>query len=73
MRPNSRHLTAFMTPWGLWEGARIPFGLMTAPGVFQRYMEVCVSDLRDKSCIPCLDDIIVYSSRFEEHLEHVKC
>ncbi|CAB3994111.1 Hypothetical predicted protein [Paramuricea clavata] len=44
---------------------------MNVPGEFQRFMEDCLHDLRDEICIPYLDDVIVFSKSFEEHVNHV--
>ena len=72
MQPNSRQLTSFVTPWGLFEWIRILFGLKNACSEFQRYMETVLADYCDDLCIPYLDDVIVYSPTFDEHVEHVR-
>lgn len=72
MKEESRPLTAFITPWGLYEWIRIPFGLSGAPGSFQQFMETNLADLRDDICIPYLDDLLVFSKTFQQHLEDVR-
>ncbi|PIK43416.1 hypothetical protein BSL78_19747 [Apostichopus japonicus] len=70
--PKSQPLTAFVTPWGLHEWKRIPFGLKNAPAEFQRYMEGCLDGLNNDICFVYLDDVLVHGSTFKEHLENVK-
>ena len=47
----------------------MPFMLCNVPATFQRLMERCMGALNFHVCLIYLDDIIIFSSTFEEHLE----
>ena len=66
-----RHKTAFSTPSGLYQFTVMPFGLNGAPATFQRLMDNLLRGLESFSAA-YLDDIIVYSATWEEHLCHLK-
>ena len=51
---------------------RVSFWLSNAPADFQRYMENCLTDVRDKFAFPYLDDVIVYSYDFDSHVDHLR-
>ena len=53
---------------GFWECERMPFGLTNAPATFQRLMENCMEDLHLTNCLLYLDDNVVFSKTYEEHL-----
>jgi hypothetical protein len=69
--PEDRHETAFATPMGLFEYTRMPMGLMSAPATFQRLMQTTMSEFMFSFLLVYLDDLLVYSTTFEEHLEHL--
>lgn len=66
-----REKTAFVTPDGLYEFKVLPFGLCSAPATFQRLMDTVLSGLKWKTCLVYLDDVIVFSATFEEHLKRL--
>ena len=60
---------AFATPMGgLYQLRSMPFGLCNAPATFQRIAEKALKGLQWRIAVLYLDDIIVYSSSFEDHL-----
>ena len=67
-----RHMTAFSTPWALYEWVRIPFGLRNAPPGFQRYINKCLGDYAHNGCESYLDDVLCFSSSFYEHVRHLQ-
>lgn len=72
MHEDSRRLTAFSTPWALFEWIRIPYGIMNAPPGFQRFIYSCLARLIDKCCSAYLDDVLVYSKSFQDHKRDLK-
>ena len=70
---NDKHKTAFRVGnLGFFECNRMPFGLTNAPATFQRLIETCMGDLHLNSCLLYLDDIVVFSRSFEEHLTRLE-
>ena len=64
-----KYKTAFQVgSLGFFECNRMPFGLCNAPATFQRLMERCMGELNLRDCLIFLDDIIIFSSTFEQHL-----
>jgi hypothetical protein len=61
--------TAFVTKHGLYEFRTMPFGLTNAPATFQRVMELALQGLQWTSCLIYLDDVIIFGSTFDEHLQ----
>ena len=72
MDPNDKEKTAFITHSGLFEFSVMPFGLCNAPATFQRLMETVLEGLARKQCFVYLDDILVISSTWEEHLQNLE-
>ena len=56
---------------GFYEYNRMPFGLTNAPATYQRLSQQCLGDLNMRICLVYLDDIIIFSNTFEEHLERI--
>ncbi|KAI2654721.1 Retrovirus-related Pol polyprotein from transposon 17.6 [Labeo rohita] len=70
--PQDREKTAFYTPFGLFEFNRMPFGLCNAPSTFQRLMERIFGDQSLHALLLYLDDIVIFSSTFDQHLERLE-
>ena len=66
-----REKTAFITPDSLFEFTVMPFGLCNAPAHFQRTMNRVLSGMNFFFTCVYLDDVIVFSKTFEEHLDHL--
>ena len=76
MHPDSKEKTAFATYQGLYEFNVMPFGLKNAPGVFQRLMQRVLMGLNPENgpdfVATYLDDVLIFSTTFEEHLVHLR-
>ena len=49
----------------------MPFGLRNVPAVFQQLVEIVLCDCR-KFAAAYIDDIVIFSDTWEEHLTHLR-
>ena len=62
--------SAVNTHQGLYKFRRLPFGLSSAPAIFQKFIEQLVGDIPGVACY--LDDIVVTGRSEQEHLNNLQ-
>ena len=69
--PEDRDKTTFVCHKGKYRFNRMPFGVCNAPAIFQTLMEKILHGLGE-FCKVYMDDLIIFSDTWEEHLTHVR-
>jgi transposase InsO family protein len=70
--PKDREKTAFVVENDLYEFVKMPFGLCNSPSTFMRAMNCVMAGLINEILHVFLDDLIVASSTFKEHIENLR-
>ncbi len=71
VKPADRPKLAFSCSFGKFTFMRMPFGLTNAPSIFQRLMDVVLAPCKC-FCQVYIDDIVVASGTWVEHLKHLE-
>lgn len=66
----AQEISSFITPFGLYSYTVMSFGLRNAPATFQRLMNRVTAGL--EGCAVYLDDIVVYSDTWDQHLIRIR-
>ncbi|XP_066958860.1 uncharacterized protein [Macrobrachium rosenbergii] len=66
----AKEISAFITPFGLFEYKVLPFGMTNAPSTFQRMVHEVIRGL--EGVYAYLDDIVIASNTWDKHLKTLK-
>ena len=66
----AKTLSAFTTPFGLFQYKVMPFGMTNAPSTFQRAISHTISSL--EGVMSYIDDIVVFSDTWEQHRDQLE-
>lgn len=76
IHPDSREKTAFVTGSKKYPGKymfnRVNFGAKNSSSAFQKTMDRVLEGLNGVICFIYVDDVLIFSRSFEEHLKHIK-
>ena len=68
---SSKEKSAFITPFGHYQFLVMPFGMVNSSASFVRLMKMVLSDC-EEFADAFIDDIIIFSEEWYEHLQHIK-
>ena len=69
LEEESRKLVTINTHLGLFRYCRLPFGIASAPAIFQRAMDTLLQGIPHVICY--IDDVLVTGLTEEEHLQNL--
>ncbi|KAI2653118.1 Transposon Tf2-6 polyprotein [Labeo rohita] len=72
IREGDEWKTAFSTTSGHYEYRVMPFGLANSPSYFQAFINEVFRDMLNRWVIVYIDDILIYSDSYSEHVQHVR-
>ena len=69
---DSRKYTAFISPFGLYQFRKLPFGLKQAPSIYSRFVAYAMQKVAKQDLANYLDDTLLGSHSGEEHLARLR-
>ena len=72
MHPGDVEKTAFNTKYRTFEYLVMPMGLCNAPSLFQTLMNNIFYDCVDDFLVVYMDDLLIYSKSYEEHIRQIE-
>ena len=69
---HSRRVTAFCTPFGLFQFNKLPMGISVGGQGLSRVVDKIFADLKGDFVFNYLDDLVIYSRSLEDHAGHVR-
>ena len=70
--PESQDKLAFTCFLGIYSPVCMPFGISSGPAFFSQLMNKVLQGIQHKFTLSYLDDILIYSKTWDEHLEHIQ-
>ncbi|MBW0480037.1 hypothetical protein O181_019752 [Austropuccinia psidii MF-1] len=73
LKPNCMQLLRIICHMGIYEYARMPFGIKNAPAYFQRMMDtIYKEEILEGWMVVYIDYIAIYSETWEDHVQYIE-